>query len=165
MSSLDRAADRLWLNSTPCRLRGRRRAGSGLGRGSYVSAGHGWHLRVGRDLYLELTIGAPRFSGSAGGQFAKTMMDGVLTALHAHADRESIDEITNRLRARLHLTAPEIQASLLDDQRAVLGARRRLLVLRGRGVQCRPDDIRVAALKIMIDRYARSWSITGRLCG
>jgi hypothetical protein len=85
------------------------------------------------DLYLDLTIGAPGFSGSARGQFVKTMTDGVLTALHARADRETIGELTNRLRARLRLTAPEIQALLLDDQRAVLGARRRLLVLRDRG--------------------------------
>ena len=38
----------------------------------------------GGEVGLHLRVGAPRFSGAANRQFVKTMVDGVMTALHAH---------------------------------------------------------------------------------
>lgn len=118
-----------------------------------------------RELCLDLKIGAPGHAGGANGQFVKALVDGVITALHAHADRGTIDEISRRLEPRIGLSAVEIRALFLDDVRAVLGSRQHLLVLRGRGVQCQPDDVRIRALRIEIDRFAQWWSIKGRLAG
>ena len=101
--------------------------------------------------------------GAANGQFVKTIVDGVLTALHAHADSTTAHELGRRLAANLALPAENIAALLLAKERAALGTCQRLIVLRGRGVQCQPEDARVAALRIELDRTATSWTLTGRI--
>src|SRR4051794_37679059 len=117
------------------------------------------------ELGVRLIVGAPRFTGAANGQFVKTVIDGVMTALHAHGDRSGAADVADRLAAAIALPADEIAALLVDDERAALGVRQRLVVLRGRGVQCQPQDGRISALRIEIDRSATSWRITGKVVG
>jgi hypothetical protein len=113
------------------------------------------------DLAVRLRVGAPRFAGGATAQFVKTMVDGVMTALHAHGDRTTAADAADRLAATIALPAEEIAALLVDHARAALGTCRRLVVLRLRGVQCQPEDDRISALRIEIDRSATSWTISG----
>lgn len=115
------------------------------------------------ELTLWLRVGAPRFGGSVSAQFVKTFIDGVMVALHAHGDHDSIGEIAIRLAAQTRLTPAQIAALLMDSERAALRTCRQLVVIRGSGFQCRPEDHRIAALRIEIDRSAREWSMTGRL--
>lgn len=117
------------------------------------------------ELAMFLRVGAPRFAGAANGQFVKTLVDGVLTGLHAHADPTTASELGRRLAANLTLPAENIAALLLANERAALGACQRLIVLRDRGVQCQPEDHRVAVLRIELDRTATSWTLTGRITG
>jgi hypothetical protein len=119
------------------------------------------------ELALRLRVGAPRFAGAANGQFVKTLVDGVLTALHAHGDASTAAEIGRRLAAHVPISGDQVTALLLGDDRAVLGTCRRLIVLRDRGIQCQPEDGRLAAVRIAFDRSATSWTLTGRVasCG
>jgi hypothetical protein len=125
-------------------------------------------LRVGEsslagDLTLSVRVGAPAFSGSANGAFVKLVVDGILSSLHAHGDRATTDEISRRMARQGTLSAGEIAALLVREERAVLGVRPQLIVLRGGGVQCRPDDHRVCALRIELDRSATAWTLAGRV--
>lgn len=43
------------------------------------------------------------------------------------------------------------------------GTCQRLIVGRGQGVQCYPQDGRISALRIEIDRSASAWQFTGRV--
>lgn len=115
------------------------------------------------DLALMLRVGAPHYAGAANGQFVKTLVDGVLTALHAQADSTTADEIARRLAANLALGPDEIADLLLSADRAALGTCHRLIVLRNRGVQCLPEDVRLASLRIEIDQTATAWTLTGRV--
>ena len=100
------------------------------------------------ELALWLRVGAPSFAGAADGQFVKTMVDGVMTALHAHGDRSTVSHVADRLATTIALPADEIAGLLIDDARAALGACHRLVVLRGQGVQCQPQDGRISAPRI-----------------
>jgi hypothetical protein len=115
------------------------------------------------ELALQLRIGAPRLAGAANGQFVKTLVDSVLTALHAHGDAGSAEEIGRRVSAQLALSAAQTTALLLSRERAALGTCDRLIVLGDRGIQCQPEDIRLAALRVEIDRSATVWSLSGRI--
>lgn len=115
------------------------------------------------ELTLRLNLGAPNFPGSANGQLVKTLVDGVCTALHAHGDRRTASEIGRRMAARLARPPAEIAELLAADDRAALGTREQLVALRGHGVQCHPQDERIAALEVEIDRSAENWTLSGRL--
>lgn len=115
------------------------------------------------DLAVRLRVGAPRFAGGANAQFVKTMVDGVMTALHAHGDRSTAADVADRIAATIALPAREIAALLVDHERAALGTCRCLVVPRLRGVQCQPEDGRISALRIEIDRSATSWTISGEI--
>lgn len=106
-------------------------------------------------------VGAPRFAGAANGQFVKTLIDGVITALHAHGDASTAPVVAERLANRTALPAPVIARLLMSEERAALGPCRRLLVVRGGGVQCQPQDERISALRIEVDRTATSWTLSG----
>jgi hypothetical protein len=80
---------------------------------------------------VSLRVGAPRFGGAANGQFVKTIVDGVLTAPHAHADSTTAHELGRRWRP---ISAENIAALLLAKEHAALGTCQRLIVLRDRGV-------------------------------
>jgi hypothetical protein len=81
-------------------------------------------------------------------------VDGVLTALHAHADSTTAHELGRRLAANLALPAENIAALLLAKERAALGTCQRLIVLRERGGQCQPEDARAGTLRTELDRTA-----------
>jgi hypothetical protein len=112
---------------------------------------------------LHLRVGAPRFAGAATGQFIKTVVDGVMTALHAQRDAPTAAAVAERLATMIPMPADQIEALLVRDERAAMGSCQRLIVLRGQGVQCHPQDGRISALRIEIDRSASSWQLTGRV--
>jgi hypothetical protein len=78
---------------------------------------------------------------------AKPLIDGVIAAFHSHSDPGSVALVASRLGAQLGASVDEIQARLLDDRTAILGARRLLWPWRD-GVQWNPADDRCHAFRI-----------------
>lgn len=115
------------------------------------------------DLCLDLRLAAPAFVGCANGALVKTVIDGVLTALHAHEGPEMSIEISERLAVKTGLTRRAVHDLLLDHSAAALGPRRQLIALRAAGVQCSPDDLRVAWARIVIDRSVLAWGLSGQV--
>ena len=113
------------------------------------------------ELSLQLLVGAPHFSGAVNGEFVKALIDGVMTALHAHADVASAAEVSQRMGMLLSIAPANIEHLLLDDTRAALGTCERLVVLRSSGVQCHPEDHRLSAIRIEVDRTAPTWTLNG----
>jgi hypothetical protein len=114
-------------------------------------------------IFLDLRLDAPGFVGCANGGLVKTIIDGVLTALHVHRDRGAIGEISRRLAMKAGLLPNSIRDLLLDDSSAVLGPRDRLIAPRASGIQCSPDDLRVAWVRITINRSSKAWALNGRV--
>jgi hypothetical protein len=52
---------------------------------------------------------------------------------------------------------------LQADDHAVLGSWPDLVVLRGAGVQCRPRDDRLVAVRVELDRTATRWELDAEL--
>jgi hypothetical protein len=91
------------------------------------------------------------------------LIDGILTALHGHGDALGAEEIGRRLAERMDLPAEEIAQMLVSNDRAVLGICRQLIGLRTSGVQCHPEDLRLARFQLEIVRNAQSWSLRGAI--
>ena len=113
------------------------------------------------EVVLFISIGAPRFRGAANGTFVKTFVDGVLVALHYEPDARAVVDVAGRMAARVSLPEGEVARLLCDDTKAALGPVHGLVCLRGEGVQCWPEDGRIAALRLEVDRSAPAWSVTG----
>jgi hypothetical protein len=73
------------------------------------------------------------------------------------------DEVALRLAANLSLEPREVADLLVSDERAPRGTCHRLIVLRTLGVQCLPEDSRLATLRIEIDRTATAWTLSGHI--
>jgi hypothetical protein len=115
-------------------------------------------------LGLDVVLSCPRFRGSASPQLVKTVVDGITTALHA-ADPSDGDlpEVARRLSRMVPHEAETVGRWLRAAEGAALGPRARLICLRGKGVQCSPDDGRVSALRLQLDRTADAWSLDARV--
>jgi hypothetical protein len=112
---------------------------------------------------VPLTDAIARVREAFNGQFVKTVVDGVVTALHAHGDARTAAVVAERLTHHLPLPAHDIARLLVDDERAGLGICHRLVVLRGQGVQCQPEDGRISKLRIELDRSASKWFVSGEV--
>lgn len=66
-------------------------------------------------------------SQSAAPELVKSLVDGALAALQAHADRGTVEDVSARLATQLGASPEELARELLDDRGAVLGVARRLL--------------------------------------
>lgn len=74
------------------------------------------------------------------GGLLKGIFDGVISALQAHTDISSLDEVSRRLATMLPADATEIAGHLVDQQRAVLGTVPRLVTPYRNGVKWDPSD-------------------------
>lgn len=83
-------------------------------------------------------------------QVVKPLLDGVVSALHAH-DGTRLEVVADRIAKQLGTRAATVAASLVDDDRAVLG-RRALVVPRAASVQWLPGDDRCVACDLTIER-------------
>lgn len=112
------------------------------------------------DVVVTLTIHGPvSFCGS---QLSKWLIDGVLVALHHHTDPIVARQVSTPIAARVGAEPVTVAAWLLDDRQSALGPRPKLVVPFGAtGVQCHPDDGRVAAVRIDIDRGTSTYALSG----
>lgn len=90
-------------------------------------------------------------TAAAAPPLVKVLIDGAVAALQAHSDRGSLDAVSARLGAALGEPASVVAALLADSSCAVLGARDRLVHLRGDGVIFAPSDEMVVAGEVLID--------------
>lgn len=115
-------------------------------------------------LALEVVLRCPRFQGTASAQLVKTVIDGLLTALHAQDLRDpSVADVVARLAPMVRREPETVERWLIDDRCAALGVRRRLVHLRGKGIQCAADDARLHAVRLELDRGAREWALEARI--
>jgi hypothetical protein len=111
-------------------------------------------------LLLDLRLSGPG-SPTANGQLVKTLVDGVLTALHAHGNPGTVAEGARRMSEKVGMSEESVAARLLDQRNAVLGVVPNLISFRGTGVQCRPHDHRVGALKVRLEHNSDRWTLDG----
>jgi hypothetical protein len=110
------------------------------------------------------TIRPPRSATPILPRLLKGIFDGVVSAFQAHTDTSDIAELAARVSR--HVTAPpaEIEALLLCQRQAVLGAVPRLLHRRGNGVQWAPaDDLCIAGELLAEPPTDAAWSIKGKI--
>lgn len=116
------------------------------------------------ELAVRLRLGSPSASVCANGQLVKTLIDGFLTALHAQEDGPALEMVGRRLEVLTGVPARDVRSHLLGPEPGALGRRRQLVGLRGSGVQCHPDDLRVGSLLVEIVRPSRAWTLSGQVC-
>lgn len=111
-----------------------------------------------------VAIRPPRGYPAVLGYFLKGIIDGVVCAFQAHTNRADVGELAARVSRVLPAAADEIEALLLDQDKAVLGIVQRLLHKRGDGVQWAPaDDLCVAGELVAAEPTGSAWAIQGRL--
>jgi hypothetical protein len=110
---------------------------------------------------LRLTLGMAPGEHAAPAKVVKTLVDGVIAALHSH-DRTALAEVSQRVQAQLPTGSPERIAALLVDERPAVLGRRRLLWPRASGVQWNPADELCLALELRLERSERR-ELSGRL--
>jgi hypothetical protein len=93
----------------------------------------------------------------------KPVFDGVIAAFHQH-DGTNDEELSKRLASKLGKDWAEILRHLHDSTIAVLGTRR-LLWLRGEGVQWNPGDDGCVAGELLLDESSSSgfFELSGEL--
>jgi hypothetical protein len=98
------------------------------------------------------------------GGLVKGIFDGVVCAFQAHTDRINVSELSKRVSRNVPAPPEEIEALLVNENKAVLGAVPRLLHLRGDGAQWAPaDDLCVAGELLSEQPTTSTWAIKGRI--
>lgn len=110
-------------------------------------------------LALSLTINCPD-GGSPILGIVKVLVDGVISALHAH-DGTQLDVVAARLGQRLGVPAREVASLLIANPAAVLGTRRLLWPFRD-FVQWNPADDMLVDLHVA-SAPSPSWRLSGSL--
>jgi hypothetical protein len=111
---------------------------------------------------VRLEIRPPRGVRPVVGALVKGVFDGAVAAFQAHTDRSSVAELAARVAHHLSAAPEEVEALLLNQDKAVLGLARRLLHVRGAGVQWAPaDDLCVAGELLTGEGRSASWSLRG----
>ena len=106
---------------------------------------------IGLEMGIELPASAPTNLAA----LAKPLIDGVISAFHAHDDPRTLDLVAERVAAQIGAPAAEIRSLLQQNESAILGSRRLLWPWR-EGVQWNPADDRCAAFRIRrVDQKAR----------
>jgi hypothetical protein len=110
------------------------------------------------------TIRPPRSATPVLGGLIKGIFDGVASAFQAHTDTADIAELAARASRNATASPAEIEALLLCQRQAVLGAVPRLLHRRGKRVQWAPaDDLCIAGELLAEQPTDSAWSIKGKI--
>jgi len=111
-----------------------------------------------------VTIRPPRGITPVLGGLVKGIFDGVVAAFQAHADRSNVAVLAQRVSHHVTASPREIEALLLNQEKAVLGVVPRLLHVRDKGVQWAPaDNLCVAGELLTEEPDASTWAIKGRI--
>jgi len=124
--------------------------------------------RIGPDteFAVKIEIRSPHGEKWVLGKLVKPIVDGVISAFHAHTDATDLSEIVGRLANQLRADPVIIQDYLLDRRRAILGDVPRLVYLRGVGVQWNPSDHLCTVGELSAapaDPIDDRWAIRGRI--
>src|SRR5215211_2933134 len=93
----------------------------------------------------------------------KTVFDGAIASFHAHSGPIA-DQVRASLATTLQIAPSEVDARLLDQQRAILGARRLVWPFGRDGIQWNPADDRCLAGELLSVRTDRGeWRLSGAL--
>jgi hypothetical protein len=113
---------------------------------------------------VRLRIRAPQQVRPVLGYLVKGVFDGVVCAFRAHTDGSNVAELAARVSRNVPAPPTEIEALLLDLDKAVLGSVPRLLHLRGEGVIWSPaDDLCVAGELLAEQPTSSRWAIKGKI--
>jgi hypothetical protein len=118
------------------------------------------------EFAVNIAIRSPHGEKWSLGKLVKPIVDGVISAFHAHTDATDLSEIVGRLAKQLRADPVMIKGYLLDRRRAVLGDVPRLIYLRGDGVQWNPSDHLCTVGELLAGETEpgdRSWAIKGRI--
>lgn len=111
-----------------------------------------------------VTIRSPRRTTPVLGGLVKSIFDGVVAAFQAHAHRSNVALLAQRVSHHVTASPREIEARLLNQEKAVLGVVPRLLYLRDKGVQwATADDRCVGGELLTAEPDASTWAIKGRI--
>jgi hypothetical protein len=98
------------------------------------------------------------------GEMVKGILDGVICAFQAHTDRTVLPEVVARIAAVLPADPKEIEDHLLDQRRAVLGVKQRLVYPYRADVKWDPDDhLCVAGELLLAEPVGERWSARGEI--
>ncbi len=116
-----------------------------------------------RDKFgLSITLAIPNRMNTNAVSVVKPLFDGVIASFHQHNGMD-IDEISNRLSMKLDGDSNELKVLLRNDAANLLG-RRRLLWLRGQGVQWNPRDDDCVAGELLIRKAkGNDYHISGHI--
>jgi hypothetical protein len=89
-------------------------------------------------------------------QLVKPLLDGIVTALQAHADRTTLAAVSDRVATATGVPAHEIERLLGEASNAPLGVVPRLAHLRGDGFQLAPADDRCVAAEVLVEPPSRA---------
>jgi hypothetical protein len=94
----------------------------------------------------------------------KGVFDGVICAFQAHTDTTVLPDVVARLATVLPSDPKEIEEHLLDQRRAVLGIKQRLVYLYRADVKWDPaDHLCVAGELLPAEPVGPRWAIRGEL--
>jgi hypothetical protein len=118
----------------------------------------------GTPFAVRTTIRAPHGATLTLGYLIKGIIDGVVCAFQALTDISTVTELALRVSGLLCAPAAEIEAHLLNQEKAVLGSVPRLLHGRSKGVIWAPDDSLCLAGELLAEQPSTStWAIKGRI--
>lgn len=109
---------------------------------------------------VDVSIDVPAGSRCLVANVIKPLLDGVLSALHAH-DCTKLDEVAERISAALVADAGEIRGYLTSNPLGVLGERT-LVRPHGQGVQWNPADDGCVLAEVRL-KAGSKWHCSGRL--
>jgi hypothetical protein len=118
----------------------------------------------GTPFAVRTTIRAPHGATLTLGYLIKGIFDGVVCAFQAHTDISTVTELAVRVSGLLCAPAVEIEAHLLNQEKAVPGSVPRLQHRRSQGVIWAPDDSFCLAGELLAEQPTSStWAIKGRI--
>jgi hypothetical protein len=115
---------------------------------------------------VSITIRKPHNSALSLASIAKAVLDGVISAFHAH-DGTKLDDVSERLGAKLRMAPADARCLLLDKRRDLLGTRRLIWPTKKsiQSIQWNPADDRCVAVELLIDDTGTEsgWELSGEL--
>lgn len=96
-------------------------------------------------------------------ELLKSLLDATVSALQAHRDKTTIEDVSRRLAEMLPVDADQLADMLMDHSYAVLGSVDRLIRKHGtKGFALAPDDhLCVAGELILAPPTASQWRLSG----
>lgn len=109
-----------------------------------------------------LDLEAPASVSGIKPELVKPLVDGVICAFQAHLDESTVTDMASRIANDIQAAQEKVSKYLLAADRAVLGARLRLVHQRGAGVQWSPSDHLCVAGQVLHTAGDR-WRLSGAI--